>query len=113
MPALKGQIQNPSGKGGFTKGKSGNPGGRPKGSITREHLINALVDGVADYTNCKDKQQAIVKFISEGLRLRQLTRRDVLDALIKLMPIASDPDNPVSLQALILKAVNDKRTEAA
>lgn len=44
----RGGVRNPTGKGGFKKGKSGNPRGRPKKDFEAQALVGEQTNGGAD-----------------------------------------------------------------
>lgn len=72
---VKKKVPNPTGKGGFVKGESGNPGGRPKDNqrydYWLQHFKNMTEDEFATYLSDKKKGE------------RYLAERQALNYFIK------------------------------
>lgn len=71
----------------YKPGESGNPSGRPKGTLSNADLVNCIADAICLYTKASDRKEALTKAVYEGLKAGKLTIRDVLSYLAKSAPV--------------------------
>lgn len=74
MPPPLGSINNPSGKGGFQKGQSGNPGGRKKGSTTFTNALMERLEALVDDCGTTELDEIIASLV---VHAKQHTRAAV------------------------------------
>jgi hypothetical protein len=84
-------MPNPGGKGGFKKGQSGNPGGRPKDKLFRAALVEEITKGGDDMPTLRKVVRALLHKSGSGdiSAIRELANR--LDG-----PPEAPPDFSVS-----------------
>ncbi|QDP59441.1 MAG: hypothetical protein GOVbin4162_15 [Prokaryotic dsDNA virus sp.] len=81
----------------FRKGKSGNPKGRPKGSLNKDNPQTKLKQALSNGYDIKKLKALILEYISdENTKMSPKDIKDLLklalDAEIKLLRIAFDQD---------------------
>jgi len=72
--------------GTFRPGVSGNPGGRPKGVLTRDALNIAIVNAIMKAEGTKDASEAISRLVARYLRANKIKLSDVLSVLERTQP---------------------------
>lgn len=80
-------MRNTEGLKPYKPGQSGNPSGRPKGTLSNADLVNCIADAVCLYTRASDRKEAITKAVYEGLKGGKLTIREVLSYLVRSVPV--------------------------
>lgn len=115
-PEETGEIRNPDGT--FAKGVSGNPDGRPKGSLSVVEAIRRELDKVADLPSNKEKktylelliQRIMKKAIGDGdvAMIRDMINR--IDGMPK-QPVEMSGSIDTRLEVLTKMGLNDTKTE--
>ena len=84
-------------------GQSGNPNGRPKGTLTNADLVNCVADALCLYTKAKDRKEALTQAVYAGLKAGRLTIKDLLAFLVRCAPVDKTAGASNTLADLVLK----------